>query len=86
MGAPTGRRVADKTAFCAPPQGMRGIYVDGTASVYVARLLGGARMADMMLTGRVRDAAAAERASLVQYLVPEGRRGRKPRNWRQKSR
>src|SRR5260221_4660360 len=29
-------------------------------------------MADMMLTGRVLDAAAAERAGLVQYLVLDG--------------
>jgi hypothetical protein len=29
-------------------------------------------MADRMLTGRVMDATAAERAGLVQYLVPDG--------------
>ncbi|MBX5454135.1 MAG: crotonase/enoyl-CoA hydratase family protein [Acidobacteriia bacterium] len=65
-------RVADSTAFFALPEGSRGIYVGGGASVYVARLLGTARMMDMMLTGRVLDAEAAERAGLVQYLVPEG--------------
>ena len=65
-------RVADETAFFALPEGTRGIYVGGGASVHVARLLGASRMADMMLTGRVLDAAAAERAGLVQYLVPEG--------------
>jgi (methylthio)acryloyl-CoA hydratase len=65
-------RIADKSAFFALPEGMRGIYVGGGASVYVARLLGASRMADMMLTGRVIDAAAAERAGLVQYLVPDG--------------
>ena len=53
-------------------EGTRGIYVGGGASVHVARLLGASRMADMMLTGRVLDAAAAERVGLVQYLVPEG--------------
>ena len=42
------------------------------ASVYVARLLGASRVADMMLTGRVLDAATAVQAGLVQYLVPEG--------------
>jgi enoyl-CoA hydratase/carnithine racemase len=62
-------RVADSTAFFALPEGARGIYVGGGASVYVARLLGAARMMDMMLTGRVLDAEAAERAGLVQYLV-----------------
>jgi enoyl-CoA hydratase/carnithine racemase len=65
-------RVADQTTFFALPEGTRGIYVGGGASVHVARLLGASRMADMMLTGRVLDAVAAERAGLVQYLVPDG--------------
>jgi enoyl-CoA hydratase/carnithine racemase len=65
-------RVADETAFFALPEGTRGIYVGGGASVHTARLLGAHRMADMMLTGRVLDAAAAERAGLVNYLVPAG--------------
>lgn len=65
-------RVADGTAFFALPEGLRGIYVGGGASVHVARLVGAATMADMMLTGRVLDAATAERRGLVQYLVPDG--------------
>jgi enoyl-CoA hydratase/carnithine racemase len=62
---------ARETAFFALPEGTRGIYVGGGASVHVARLLGASRVVDMMLTARVLDAAAAERAGLVQYLVPE---------------
>jgi enoyl-CoA hydratase/carnithine racemase len=65
-------RVADETAFFALPEGQRGIYVGGGASVNVARLLGAARMTDMMLTGRVLGANDAERAGLVQYVVPTG--------------
>lgn len=65
-------RVADTSAFFALPEGSRGIYVGGGASVHVARLIGASRMMDMMLTGRVLDAAAAERIGLAQYLVPEG--------------
>jgi (methylthio)acryloyl-CoA hydratase len=65
-------RVADTTAFFALPEGMRGIYVGGGASVHVARLLGAARMADMMLTRRVLDSDTAERTGLVQYVVPNG--------------
>jgi enoyl-CoA hydratase/carnithine racemase len=65
-------RVADATAFFALPEGTRGIFVGGGASVHVARLLGAARMADMMLTGRALDAAAAERAGLVTYVEAEG--------------
>ncbi|MBV9569313.1 MAG: crotonase/enoyl-CoA hydratase family protein [Hyphomicrobiales bacterium] len=64
--------VADRTAFFALPEGSRGIYVGGGASVHVARLIGASRMADMMLTGRVLDAATAERMGLVNYLVEEG--------------
>jgi (methylthio)acryloyl-CoA hydratase len=62
-------RVADETTFFALPEGTRGIYVGGGASVHVARLLGAARMTDMMLTGRILTASEAERAGLVQYLV-----------------
>jgi enoyl-CoA hydratase/carnithine racemase len=65
-------RVADASAFFALPEGSRGIYVGGGASVHVARLIGASRMADMMLTGRVLDAETAERIGLAQYLVPEG--------------
>ncbi len=65
-------RVADASAFFALPEGSRGIYVGGGASVSVARLIGAARMTDMMLTGRVLDATMAERIGLAQYLVPAG--------------
>jgi enoyl-CoA hydratase/carnithine racemase len=61
-------RVADPSAFFALPEGTRGIFVGGGASVHVARLIGAARMVDMMLTGRALDAAAAERCGLVTYV------------------
>ena len=65
-------RVADESTFLALPEGQRGIFVGGGASVRVARLCGAARMADMMLTGRSVDARQAEAWNLVQYVVPEG--------------
>ncbi len=65
-------RVADKTAFFALPEGQRGIFVGGGASVRSARLMGLARMTDMMLTGRSVDADTAERWNIVQYVVEEG--------------
>jgi enoyl-CoA hydratase/carnithine racemase len=65
-------RVADASTFFGLPEGQRGIYVGGGASVHVARLVGASRVADMMLTGRVLDAATAERMGLVNYLVETG--------------
>ena len=46
-------RVADETTFFGLPEGTRGIFIGGGGSVRVARLIGFARMQDMMLTGRV---------------------------------
>ena len=65
-------RVADESAFFALPEGSRGIFVGGGGSVRIPRLIGAARMADMMFTGRVYKAAEAERIGLTQYLVPQG--------------
>jgi len=65
-------RVADETAFYALPEGSRGIFVGGGGSVRIPKLIGVARMTDMMLTGRVYTAAEGERIGLAQYLVPAG--------------
>jgi enoyl-CoA hydratase/carnithine racemase len=65
-------RVADETTFFALPEGKRGIFVGGGGGVRIQRLAGYARMADMMLTGRVLSAAEGERANLCQYVVPAG--------------
>jgi len=65
-------RVADETAFYALPEGSRGIFVGGGGAVRIPRLIGAARMADMMLTGRVYSAEEGERAGFAQYLVPAG--------------
>ncbi|WP_373357073.1 crotonase/enoyl-CoA hydratase family protein [Pseudoroseicyclus sp. CXY001] len=73
LASATHVRVADETAFFALPEGTRGIFVGGGGSVRAARLMGVARMTDMMLTGRSVDAETAERWNLVQYVVPEGR-------------
>jgi enoyl-CoA hydratase/carnithine racemase len=72
LAASTHIRVADGTAFFALPEGSRGIYVGGGGSVRIARLIGPARMGDMMLTGRVLDAAEMERWGGVNYLAEEG--------------
>src|SRR5574343_787010 len=65
-------RVADATTFYALPEGTRGIFVGGGGSVRIPKLIGVARMTDMMLTGRVYNAADGERLGFAQYLVPQG--------------
>lgn len=65
-------RVAEKSTFYALPEGQRGIFVGGGASVRLPKLIGIARMTDMMLTGRVYQAEEGERIGLAQYLVEEG--------------
>jgi (methylthio)acryloyl-CoA hydratase len=66
-------RVAEPTAFYALPEGQRGIFVGGGASVRLPKLIGMARMTDMMLTGRVYTAEEGEKIGLTQYLVEEGK-------------
>jgi enoyl-CoA hydratase/carnithine racemase len=65
-------RVAERSTFYALPEGMRGLFVGGGASVRLPRLMGAARMADLMLTGRRYDAAEGYAAGLSQYVVDDG--------------
>ena len=65
-------RVADESTFYALPEGTRGIFVGGGGAVRIPRLIGVARMTDMMMTGRVYNAVDGERAGFAQYLVPTG--------------
>ena len=62
-------RVAEPSTFYALPEGSRGLFTGGGGSVRISRLIGVARMTDMMLTGRVLDANEAHAAGLSQYLV-----------------
>lgn len=65
-------RVAEDSAFYAFPEGQRGIFVGGGGSVRVPRLIGAARVADMMLTGRVLDAQEGLQFGLSTYVVESG--------------
>ncbi|MEK8050237.1 crotonase/enoyl-CoA hydratase family protein [Ideonella sp. DXS22W] len=65
-------RVAEDSAYFGLPEGQRGIFVGGGGSVRVPRLMGTARMTDMMLTGRVFDADEGERYGVVNYRVKDG--------------
>jgi enoyl-CoA hydratase/carnithine racemase len=65
-------RVAERSTFYALPEGMRGIFVGGGAAVRVPRLIGVARMTDLMLTGRRYDAIEGHAVGLSQYVVDDG--------------
>jgi enoyl-CoA hydratase/carnithine racemase len=65
-------RVADGTAYYGLPEGQRGIFVGGSGSARLPRLIGVARMTDMMLTGRVLDAAEGQAVGISHYLVAPG--------------
>ena len=72
LAAATHIRVAERTAYYALPEGSRGIYVGGGASVRLPRLIGTARMMDMMLTGRTLDAEEGRAIGISQYVVEPG--------------
>jgi enoyl-CoA hydratase/carnithine racemase len=65
-------RVAEQSAYYALPEGSRGIFVGGGGSVRLTRLIGTSRMQDMMLTGRIYDAAEGQAIGLSHYLVAAG--------------
>jgi enoyl-CoA hydratase/carnithine racemase len=65
-------RVAEDSAYFGLPEGQRGLFVGGGGSVRVPRLMGVARMTDMMLTGRVYDRDEGVQAGLAQYAVADG--------------
>lgn len=72
LAAATHVRVAERSTFYALPEGQRGLFVGGGASVRVPRLIGVSRMVDLMLTGRRYDAEEGAAAGLSQYVVDDG--------------
>lgn len=62
-------RVADQSTYFALPEGQRGLFTGGGATIRVADLVGKARMIDMMLTGRVYKHQEAVDVGLCQYLI-----------------
>lgn len=65
-------RVAERSTFYALPEGQRGLFVGGGGSVRLPRLIGVARMTDLMLTGRRYDADEGLAAGISQYVVDDG--------------
>jgi enoyl-CoA hydratase/carnithine racemase len=66
-------RVAERSAYYALPEGSRGIFVGGGGSVRIPRLIGVARMMDMMLTGRTYSADEGQRIGISTYLLDSGK-------------
>jgi (methylthio)acryloyl-CoA hydratase len=62
-------RVADASTYFGLPEGQRGLFTGGGATIRVVDLIGKARMIDMMLTGRVYQGQEAVDLGLAQYLV-----------------
>jgi (methylthio)acryloyl-CoA hydratase len=69
LAAATHIRVAERAAFYALPEAQRGLFLGGGGSVRISRLIGVARVQDLMLTGRVLSAQEGHLAGISQYLV-----------------
>ncbi|MCF3639803.1 crotonase/enoyl-CoA hydratase family protein [Rhizobium sp. TRM95111] len=65
-------RIAEPSVIFQLPEGRRGIFVGGGATVRVGRIIGPDRMVEMMLTGRKYDAEEGLRLGLAHYAVGEG--------------
>jgi enoyl-CoA hydratase/carnithine racemase len=73
LAAATHIRVAERSTYYGLPEGQRGIFLGGGGSVRIARLIGVARVMDMMLTGRTLNAEEGHAAGATQYLVDDGK-------------
>lgn len=64
-------RVAGPDTYFGLPEGQRGLFTGGGATIRVADLIGKARMIDMMLSGRLYRGQEAVDVGLCQYLVED---------------
>jgi enoyl-CoA hydratase/carnithine racemase len=65
-------RVAEEGTLFRMPEGQRGIFVGGGATVRVGAIIGADRLTEMMLTGRTYSAEEGYRLGLAHYLEPAG--------------
>ncbi|SMC78098.1 vanillin synthase /trans-feruloyl-CoA hydratase [Primorskyibacter flagellatus] len=72
IAAATHVRIAEPSTMFQLPEGRRGIFVGGGATVRVGRILGADRMTEMMLTGRKYSADEGLALGLCHYSVGEG--------------
>lgn len=64
-------RIMDEDTYFGLPEGQRGLFTGGGATIRVAGLIGKARMIDMMLTGRLYSGDEAVSVGLAQYRVKD---------------
>ena len=72
LAAATHVRIAEPSTIFQLPEGRRGIFVGGGATVRVGRIIGADRMTEMMLTGRKYNADEAVALGLAHYSVGDG--------------
>jgi (methylthio)acryloyl-CoA hydratase len=72
LAAATHVRIVEPGTFFALPEGQRGIFTGGGATVRVARIITPARMVDMMLAARTYDANRGYDVGLAHEVVGEG--------------
>jgi enoyl-CoA hydratase/carnithine racemase len=65
-------RIAEPSTIFQLPEGKRGIFVGGGASVRVGKILGADRLIEMMLTGRKYGADEGRALGLAHYTAGEG--------------
>ena len=72
LAAATHVRIAEPSTIFQLPEGRRGIFVGGGATVRVGRVIGADRMTEMMLTGRKYGADEGLALGLNHYSVGDG--------------
>ena len=72
LAAATHVRVCEASAFFQLPEGQRGIFLGGSGSVRIPRIIGAGRVVEMMLTGRSLSAAEAFQLGVAHYVVDDG--------------
>ncbi|AUH32661.1 crotonase/enoyl-CoA hydratase family protein [Paracoccus tegillarcae] len=72
LAASTHVRIAEPSVIFQLPEGRRGIFVGGGATVRIGRIIGPDRMVEMMLTGRKYGADEGLSLGLAHYSVGQG--------------
>jgi len=72
LASATHVRVSEPSTFYQLPEGQRGIFLGGSGSVRIPRIIGASRVMDMMLTGRVYSHEEGLTLGLAHYAAVEG--------------